>query len=175
MLRDFAAVLLIGLRDYGTAQWEGGEAECDHSQKLGGNGSTSAKQMTSGGTQSYQHRSTCKKCGAIRIDGQIGLEATPDEYIAKLVDVFREVRRVLKGDGVLWVNIGDSYNSNSDMTRNDVKAAAGLREQPRKHRGVITAHKFKMKSGLSDKQVAYVLSELLKARTISEETQEARL
>ena len=42
-------------------------------------------------------------------DGQIGLEATPDEFIAKLVAVFREVRRVLRDDGTLWVNIGDSY------------------------------------------------------------------
>ncbi len=41
--------------------------------------------------------------------GQIGMEETPEEYIAKLVDVFREVRRVLRQDGTLWVNIGDSY------------------------------------------------------------------
>ncbi|MDR1328956.1 MAG: site-specific DNA-methyltransferase, partial [Oscillospiraceae bacterium] len=40
-------------------------------------------------------------------DGQIGLEPTPDEYIARLVDVFREVRRVLRDDGTLWVVIGD--------------------------------------------------------------------
>lgn len=44
-----------------------------------------------------------------KVDGQIGLEETPEEYVAKLVDVFREVRRVLKDDGTLWVNIGDSY------------------------------------------------------------------
>lgn len=42
-------------------------------------------------------------------DNQIGLEATPEEYIEKLVNVFREVRRVLTDDGTLWVNIGDSY------------------------------------------------------------------
>jgi DNA modification methylase len=42
-------------------------------------------------------------------DGQIGLEATPDAYVARLVDVFREVRRVLRDDGTLWLNIGDSY------------------------------------------------------------------
>ena len=41
--------------------------------------------------------------------GQIGLEATPDEYVAKMVEVFREVRRVLADDGTLWLNIGDSY------------------------------------------------------------------
>jgi len=44
-------------------------------------------------------------------DGQIGLEQTPDEFVAKLVEVFREVRRVLRGDGTLWLNLGDSYGS----------------------------------------------------------------
>lgn len=42
-------------------------------------------------------------------DRQIGLEATPDEYVAALVGVFREVRRVLADDGTLWLNLGDSY------------------------------------------------------------------
>lgn len=42
-------------------------------------------------------------------DGQIGLENTPDRYIENLVKIFREVHRVLKDDGTLWVNIGDSY------------------------------------------------------------------
>jgi DNA modification methylase len=43
------------------------------------------------------------------VDGQIGLEQTPEEYIQKLVEIFREVRRVLKDAGTLWLNIGDSY------------------------------------------------------------------
>lgn len=43
------------------------------------------------------------------VDGQIGLEQTPEEYVAKMVEVFREVRRVLRDDGTLWLNIGDSY------------------------------------------------------------------
>lgn len=43
------------------------------------------------------------------VDGQIGLENTPEDYITRLVDVFREVRRVLKPEGTLWVNIADSY------------------------------------------------------------------
>jgi DNA modification methylase len=45
------------------------------------------------------------------IDGQIGLERSPDEFVARLVEVFREVRRVLRSDGTLWLNIGDSYCS----------------------------------------------------------------
>lgn len=47
------------------------------------------------------------------VAGQIGLEETPDAYIAKMVAVFSEVRRVLRDDGTLWLNIGDSYNSNA--------------------------------------------------------------
>ncbi len=43
------------------------------------------------------------------VAGQLGLEATPDEYIVNMVGVFREVRRVLRNDGTLWLNIGDSY------------------------------------------------------------------
>jgi DNA modification methylase len=43
------------------------------------------------------------------VEGQLGLEKTPDEYVAKMVDVFREVRRVLRDDGTLWLNLGDSY------------------------------------------------------------------
>ena len=51
------------------------------------------------------------------VDGQIGMEETPDEYINRLVEVFREVKRVLKDDGTLWVNIGDSYCSSNGMER----------------------------------------------------------
>ena len=43
-------------------------------------------------------------------DGQIGLEATPEAYVARMVEVFREVRRVLRDDGTCWVNLGDSYS-----------------------------------------------------------------
>lgn len=43
------------------------------------------------------------------VDGQIGLEPTPDEFVSALVSVFREVRRVLRDDGTLWLNLGDSY------------------------------------------------------------------
>lgn len=45
------------------------------------------------------------------VDGQIGLEQTPDEYVAEMVAVFREVRRVLRDDGTLWLNLGDTSNN----------------------------------------------------------------
>lgn len=43
------------------------------------------------------------------VEGQLGLEPTPEQYVAKMVEVFREVRRVLREDGTLWLNLGDSY------------------------------------------------------------------
>lgn len=43
------------------------------------------------------------------VTGQLGLEETPEQYVSKMVEVFREVRRVLRDDGTLWLNIGDSY------------------------------------------------------------------
>jgi DNA modification methylase len=56
--------------------------------------------------------SRCVTCGATRQDAQLGLEPTPEEYIANLVGVFRELRRVLKPTGTAWLNLGDSYASN---------------------------------------------------------------
>ncbi len=44
------------------------------------------------------------------VDGQAGLEKTPEEYVQRMVEIFREVRRVLKSDGTLWLNLGDSYS-----------------------------------------------------------------
>ena len=44
------------------------------------------------------------------IDGQLGLEETPEEYVEKMVEVFRQIKRVLKHDGTVWLNLGDSYN-----------------------------------------------------------------
>jgi hypothetical protein len=46
------------------------------------------------------------------VDGQLGLEASPDEYVTAMVAVFRELRRLLRDDGTLWLNIGDSYAGN---------------------------------------------------------------
>lgn len=49
------------------------------------------------------------------VDGQIGLEETPEQYVAKMVEVFREVRRVLRDDGALWLNLGDSYGKGKQL------------------------------------------------------------
>ena len=50
---------------------------------------------------------------------QIGLEKTPEEYVAKMTEVFREAKRVLKKDGTLWLNLGDSYNGYKGNAFND--------------------------------------------------------
>lgn len=96
-----------GLRDYGTATWSGGDPNCDHVEKIAAHGGERADRDQTGNI--FKFRGTCEKCGATSSDNQIGLEQTPEEYIQQLVEVFREVRRVLKDDGTLWVNIGDSY------------------------------------------------------------------
>jgi len=60
-------------------------------------------------------------------DGQIGLESTPEAYVERMVEVFREVRRVLREDGTLWLNLGDSYAANkSERTRSQ----SGACERP---------------------------------------------
>ncbi len=119
-----------GLRDYGTAQWIGGDTRCDHKQKSGSQGKTGQRADRTH-TETVPYRSLCGKCGAERVDKQIGLEETPEQFIETLTAVFREVRRVLKPEGTLWVNIGDSYASRpgqrqQGVERNDV---AGWKQQ----------------------------------------------
>lgn len=101
-----------GLRDYGTGRWEGGDPSCLHVQGRNGAGRADGKvdergQRNRDGIAALT-RKACK-CGAVRIDEQIGLEQTPEQYVERLVEVFREVRRVLRDDGTIWVNLGDSY------------------------------------------------------------------
>lgn len=114
-----------GLRDYGTATWEGGDRECEHAGEpkprndTHGPGDNHGRFANSRGTQpsksySIPVRSVCL-CGAVRIDHQLGLESTPEEYVASMVEVFREVRRVLRDDGAVWLNLGDSYNGSGGV------------------------------------------------------------
>ena len=121
-----------GLRDYGTATWEGGDADCEHRgrakprQDTHGAGIEHGRFSVTRGTQPAKNayvipvRAACQ-CGATRIDAQLGLEATPAEYIEKMVAVFREVRRVLRDDGTLWLNLGDSYAASRSYQVSDNK------------------------------------------------------
>jgi DNA modification methylase len=102
----------FGLRDYGTAKWEGGDPACQH---VG----IEARTVSGGAGKQYSNAGSNRvfsgncACGAKRVDEQIGLEQTPDEYVAKMVEVFRCVRDVLADDGTVWLNLGDSYAGGS--------------------------------------------------------------
>jgi DNA modification methylase len=112
----------FGLRDYGTASWEGGDPACEHIEKNARNDVSAddlARRAAQSGTgtgdgskvKPMQFKGSCNHCGATRTDKQIGLEPTPAEFVAVMVEVFREVRRVLRKDGTLWLNLGDSYSA----------------------------------------------------------------
>lgn len=58
------------------------------------------------------------------VEGQIGLEKTPEEYVAQITLVFREVKRVLRNDGTLWVNLGDSYYGSWGSMSHDIDGKA---------------------------------------------------
>lgn len=96
-----------GLRDYKTGTWVGGDSNCDHIEHIASHGGERAdRDQTS---QVFQYKDVCGKCGATREDKQLGQEETPEEFIENMVDVFRHVRNILADDGVIWVNMGDSY------------------------------------------------------------------
>lgn len=114
------------LRDYGTGTWVGGDPNCQHRKEINETDSISSHiTMRKLGISiaSGIYKSVCKDCGAVRVDEQIGLEETPDEYVEKLKNVFHEVKRVLTDDGVLFLNLGDSYNGtkfgNDDRKNSD--------------------------------------------------------
>ena len=107
-----------GLRDYGLLPlvW-GGQDRCEHqwgtghfrSDKRGVDGSTLAGTLQPEARRlngAFQGQ-WCLRCSAWR--GSLGLEPTPGLYVQHLVEIFREVRRVLRDDGTVWLNLGDSY------------------------------------------------------------------
>jgi DNA modification methylase len=96
-----------GLRDYGTAKWEGGDPKCDHNPQKPDGGQREDRTLPLG--RGGLFKDVCGKCGAVRMDSQIGIEQTPEDYVAKMVEVFREVKRILRDDGTVWLNLGDSY------------------------------------------------------------------
>ena len=108
-----------GLRSYKTEPIIWGDNNCEHKwgQSLAGAGKNNdqtagVKQLTNVGAISRDYRpqsNFCLKCGAWK--GELGLEPTIELYISHLLQIFDEVKRVLKKTGTLWVNIGDSYAS----------------------------------------------------------------
>jgi DNA modification methylase len=130
------------LRDYQTGTWQGGDGECDHRHetKHQTQGETSQRvgRTNTEEQRNENFRNLCGKCGARRVDQQLGLEPTPEEYVSNLVSVFREVRRVLRSDGTLWLNLGDSYVSSppgNKATGLEKWASSGLH-------GAITSERY---------------------------------
>jgi DNA modification methylase len=110
-----------GLRDYGTANWTGGDESCEHIKdpsktKKFGNDEFNKNRPSREATKlpGYYFKDFCELCGATFEDNQIGLEQSPDDFIEQLCIVFDEVWRVLKDDGTIWVNLGDSYSAMRD-------------------------------------------------------------
>ena len=71
------------------------------------------------------------------VSGQLGLEDTPEEYVENLVKVFREVRRVLKDDGTVWLNLGDSYSGSGKGTAGNLGKKHNERHLEHKTGGII--------------------------------------
>jgi DNA modification methylase len=98
-----------GLRDYGTGEWVGGDPDCNHEGTVLGHNKNFVDREGRGSNNKSISSGDCYKCGAVRKDDQLGLEETPEKFVENLVNVFREVRRVLRDDGTVWLNLGDSY------------------------------------------------------------------
>lgn len=107
-----------GLRDYEVEQIFGGDPGCEHdfnvshrrrNDKSGGHGNMGyiGAAKSQNGARFGPPTKTCSKCQAWK--GQLGLEPTPEFYIEHLTEIFSEVKRALKKEGTLWLNIGDTY------------------------------------------------------------------
>jgi site-specific DNA-methyltransferase (cytosine-N4-specific) len=105
------------LRDYGTGHWTGGADDCTHQVGPAG---------------------TCPFCGAVWTDLQCGREATTDENVDHLRQVFHGAERLLAPTGTAWLNLGDSYSANSDGYR---CARPGQHRQPRYRPPADVPHK----------------------------------
>jgi len=131
-----------GLRDYGTGSWQGGNDECNHVESLNNHRGERADRNQEGYKKLF--KDVCGKCGAMRIDQQIGLEELPQAYVDKLVEVFRAVHRILRDDGTLWLNLGDSYAGHNSRASNNGRAGYG---NPRE--GIVT----RISEGLKSKDL----------------------
>jgi len=121
-----------GLRDYGTPPqvWDG-DPGCEHVWKdttfVRNNDQTAgAKQRTNPGSigrDTPVENAFCIKCNAWY--GHLGLEPTPSLYVQHLVEICREIKRVLRKDGTFWLNLGDSYAANRTYQVHNTRGASG--------------------------------------------------
>ncbi len=106
------------MRDYGVAVWFDGSTLCEHDKSIvhpphhkGQVEQTKWKKANAAGHGQLVSTYTCSKCGAWY--GQLGQEPSPELYVNHLVEIFQEVHRVLREDGLLWLNVGDTYITES--------------------------------------------------------------
>jgi len=172
-----------GLRSYGTEPqvWgpsaslgesaeAGGRADCEHEWGKGRSGRTRDRQHVSeapgargGGLKaSAKNHSTpggdafCRRCGAWR--GELGQEPTPALFVEHIVEVFREVRRVLRPDGTLWLNLGDSYANDGKWGGETGGKQAYLPGADRRRNG-----REKRSTGLKPKDLCEIPSDVVRA------------
>ena len=109
-----------GLRDYGTASYEGGDPNCQHTISDGTYDPKKGTMVERPDRASDKKK--CVKCGAKRIDKQLGLEPTYQEHIKNIVELFRDMKPKLKDSATVWLNYGDSYASTVNGTKaKDIK------------------------------------------------------
>jgi DNA modification methylase len=146
-----------GLRDYGTASWDGGDPSHEHVGSIQRTAPPGTEKQASNRGALSVMAGDCL-CGARRSDRQLGLEPTPEEYVAAMVDVFREVRRVLRDDGTVWLNLGDSYVNNhpnptqdgSQWEKSGLSGSATTRQRLMSGPGKVVP---KVASGLKNKDL----------------------
>ena len=118
-------------------------------------GGTESEKVKIKGQENFQkwesNSNFCCKCGAWR--GELGLEPTFELYIKHLLQIFTEVKRVLKKTGTCWVNLGDTYNSHSANSKN-VGGFEG--DQMRNNQAYSNSKITKKKEGVPDKSLCCI-------------------
>ena len=134
------------LRDYKAPAVVWGGNDCEHvwvdksyARRSNDSGEEGRKQTTNIGAIGRDEpvkSDFCGRCGAWR--GQLGLEPTPELYVQHIVEVCREIKRVLRDDGSFWLNLGDSYATSSPGTGN-MKPVTWIENGKEKKRGMTRA------------------------------------
>lgn len=166
------------LRDYGTASWEGGDgSSCNHSEselRLGANLAASSA-STRGGAKKIaeagfiQYKDVCAKCGATRADKQIGLEKLPDClawarfespcddcYVCVMRKLFAKLWRVLRNDGTVFLNLGDSYASKAGGYDTAGSRGTSAKISPKTQAAVLKHKLRKPPQGLKEKDLMMI-------------------
>jgi DNA modification methylase len=131
-----------GQRDYGLSTWRGGDPTCDHSLR------SEVDRKRGAATHHAGRFNECPHCKARREDDGIGLELTPSAYVDAIRQVAREIWRVLRPAGTLWLNLGDCYFGDSptraatrekfdrEWDPSQTRSNGGLRRSARREEGL---------------------------------------